>query len=166
MIVYFRHLQWFCICDRRKIGGQSPAINQDLLPCQPPFTMPSSTIGENLPATLQTGLVKLFAKPMHMCLEEILVSGTGSSFLTLNRKERCSFSKNPLLLILRLYVFSTTTILSKFLRQHFFGYFFSQLDTTLALEVLLRIMRVHADMRIRMHTFRMCTHIFRCASIS
>ena len=55
--------------------------------------MPSSTIGESLPATLQIGLVKLFAKPMHMGLEEILVSGTGSSFLTLNRKERCSFSK-------------------------------------------------------------------------
>ena len=111
---------------------------------------------ESLPATLHIALIKLFTTPMHVVLEEIFVSGTGSSFLTLGRKEKCSFSKNPLLLILRLYAFSTTTILSKFLHQHFFGYFFSRLDMALALEVRLRIMRVQCGYAHMGKNFTMC----------
>ena len=97
---------------------------------------------ESLPATLHIALIKLFTTPMHVGLEEIFVSGTGSSFLTLGRKEKCSFSKNPLLLIVRLMLFQPERYCRNFSNSTFFGYFFSRLDMALALEVRLRIMRV------------------------
>ena len=75
---------------------------------------------ESLPATLHIALIKLFTTPMHVGLEEIFVSGTGSSFLTLGRKEKCSFSKNPLLLIVRLMLFQPEQYCRNFSDSTFF----------------------------------------------